>query len=260
MSVAVAITATVQDVWPPRILITLTGLIVGDGIQLYREVDGVRTAVRAGWSSAVTDTSFARVDAELPFGVPVSYVADVSGVEYATAAVTHVLPGGKVALTDAITGHAAEVVILAWPDRTFDRKSTTYQVGGRNVVVAGELVQPTGAVELFVETTSARDNLAALLRDATEATVQVRQPGGYDGVDSYLSVTRLVERRWSQDGTDQRRVFALDVSEVEGWAPTLEASGYSLQDLADVYLGLTLADLAGDYATLLTLAQAELGV
>jgi hypothetical protein len=37
----------------------------------------------------------------------------------------------------------------------------------------------------------------------------------------------------------------------------LLSRGYTLQDVADAYTGLTLADLAGDYATLLLLAQGD---
>ncbi|WP_420123209.1 hypothetical protein, partial [Nakamurella sp.] len=224
------ISATAQDSWPPRVLVSVTGLTLGDSIALFRVAGGERTAVRAGASDAVTDTSFLRTDAELPFGTPVSYVAVVNdNTEYATSAATYSLPGGKVAVTDAITGNAAEVVILAWDEKTRERQSTVFRVGGRNVVVSGQLGQPTGELELFTDTTTARDDLDAVLVDATEGVVQIRQPGGYDGVDSYLSVTGAAERRWSQDGSDQRRVWALRVVEVEGWAPLLEAQGVTLQ-------------------------------
>lgn len=232
---AVAITATEQDSWPPRVLVSVTGLTVGDGIAVYRVVGGERTPVRAGESIAV-DTSFLRIDAELPFGQPVSYLAVVNDDdEYATGPVTYVLPGGKVAITDAISGDSAEVVILAWDGKAYQRQASVFRVGGRNVVVSGELGMFEGTVELYTETTSARDAVMSLAGSATEGVVQVRQPGGYDGVDSYLAVLGVNDRRWSQDGSDQRRVISVDVAEVEGWAPALEARGYTLQDIADAY-------------------------
>ncbi|RKN38448.1 carbohydrate binding domain-containing protein [Micromonospora endolithica] len=231
-----AIAADAQDTWPPRVLVTVTGLTVGDAISVYRVADGVRTLVRAGSVAAVGDVSFLRTDAELPFGVPVSYVAIVNGSsEYATTAVTYSLPGGRVALSDAISGAAAEVVILAWPDRIRDRDSTVFRVGGRTVVVSGDLGQPTGAVELFCDTTAAVRAVADLAESATGGVVQIRQPGGYDGVDSHVAVLSATERRWSQDGSDQRRIIVWSVAETQPWASALEARGTTLQDIADVY-------------------------
>ena len=254
----VALAATEQDVWPPRVLLSLTGLTVTDAVELYRETGGERTLVRAGTDDSVSDTSFLRVDAELPFGVPVTYVAVVNGAdEYTAGPDTYTLPGGKVALSDAISGLAAESVILSWPDKTYDRDASVFRVGGRNVVVSGDLGGFTSTIELLTESTSAVASVMELVAEATEGVVQIRQPGGYDGVDSYLAVTSATERRWSQDGSDDRRVVALAVTEVEGWAPALEARGFTLQDVADAYDGLTLDDLADDYATLLDLAEAD---
>jgi len=113
-------------------------------------------------------------------------------------------------------------------------------------------------VELLTETDSSRRTVAALMAGATEGTIQVRQGGGYDGVDCYLAVLADSERRFSQDGSDQRRLWTLRVAEVEGWAPYLEARGYTLADLDAAYTGLTLDDIETDYATLLAIAEADL--
>lgn len=255
---AATFTAVTQDAYPPRVLLSLTDLTLGDAVALYRVVSGARTAVRAGSSSSALDPSFLRIDAELPYGVPVSYVAVVNGVEYTTAAVVYTLTGGKVALSDAVGGISAEVTILAWPAKDYEPRSGTFQVGGRNVVVMGQVPGFTGQLDLFLETTSSLENVRALLDGATEGVVQIRQPGGYDGVDCYVAVTRSTVRRFSQDGSDPRRVVALDVTEVEGWAPALVAAGFTLQDIADTYTGLTLTDISNDFASLLLLAQADL--
>jgi hypothetical protein len=221
-------------------------------------VGGERTAVRAGADDSVTDPAFVRVDAELPFGVPVHYVAVVNDdQEFATSPVTYVLPGGKVVVTDAITGAAAETVIVSWPDQVYDRQSSVFKVGGRNVAVVGDLGMATGDIELYTEQTSSHNTLMELLRTATEGVVQIRQPGGYDGIDSYQSVLGVTVRRYSQDGSDPRRTHVVRAAEVEGWAPALEATGFTLGDIADAYDGLTLNDLAADYATLLALAQGD---
>lgn len=253
-----AITAVEQDVYPPRVLVSVTNLIVGDAVEVYRVVSGVRTLVRAGSDESVVDPSFLRIDAEIPFGVPVSYVAVVEGMEISTNAFTYTLPGGKVAVSDAVTGLSAEVVIMSWPDKEYEPRTSLFKPGNRNVVVSGPLGMFTSQIELFIQTTSSLENLMDLLAAATENTVQIRQPGGYDGIDCYVAILGATPRRFSQDGSDERRRVVLSVAEVEGWAPELEATGYTYADLENAYTGLTYADLAGDYTTYLTLAQAEL--
>lgn len=261
---AVAITVTEQDVWPTRVLVSVTGLTVtgsADSVDVYRETGGERTAVRGGSTAAVTDPSFLVVDAELPFGVPIKYIAVVDGTtEYSTSLTTYTLDGGNVALTDAINGEAAEVVILAWDEKRLQRQATVFKVGGRNVVISGDLGMFEGDVELYTETTSSRDSLMSLLESATEGVIQIRQSydKAYDGVDSYVSVLGVAERRYSQDGSDPRRIFTLSVAEVESWAPLLHAQGFTYADLEAAYTGLTYANLASNYATYLALAQADL--
>lgn len=255
-----AITTTEQDVYPPRVLVSVTGLTVGDDVEIFRSVAGARTAVRAGTFAGVTDTAVLALDAELPFGVPVTWVAVVNGVdEYTAGPATYTLPGGKVALSDAISGAAAEVVVLSWPERARRRQSSVFPVGGRSVVVAGELGGFESTIELVATAYSSVQQVLSLLEVATQAIVQLRQPGGYDGVDCYVAVLGVTERRWSQDGTDERRVLVLQVVETDPWADGLEAQGYSYADLDGVYTGLTYADLAVDFGSYLELAQADLG-
>ncbi len=256
---AASISVLEQDVYPPRVLVTVSGLTPGDDVAVYRAVDATRTLVRAGTGTDVTDPAFLTVDAELPFGVPVYYIAVVNDVaEYASAPVTYTLPGGKVAITDAITGLAAEAVILSWPEKEYARPASTFKVGGRNVVIAGDLGMFEGTIELFFEAYSSGQNLFALLAAATEGIVQVRRPtDAYDGVDCYVAVLAARERRFSQDGSDGRRTWVLEVAEVEAWSSGLAALGFTYADLEAAYTGLTYADLAGDYGTYLDLAQAD---
>jgi hypothetical protein len=253
---AVAITATEQDAWPVRMLVTATGLDAGDLVDVDRVEGATRTAVRGGDQVTASDPSLVLVDAELPFGTAVSYTLTVDGVDLATTATaSHTLVGGKVAVTDAIEGSAAEVVILAWPDRSRSRVASSYVVGGRTVVVSGPLGDPTGQVELWTDTDVGRTTLLAVLSGATSGVVQLRQAGAYPGVDHYCAVTEVREARASQDGTDPRRRWVLTIAEVQPWADTYTARGSTLADVDAAYTGLTLADLAGDYTTLLAVAQ-----
>lgn len=258
---AAAIAISEQSTWPPRVLVTVTDLTLGDSVVVYREVEGERTELRAGSSAEVTDTSFLVLDAELPFGVPVSYVAVVNdAAEYASATATYTLSGGNVAVTDAVTGLSSEVKIQDWPSKDYERKSTKFAVGGRSVVVASGFTMFSSEITLFTETTSQGGNLEDLLRNATEGTIQIRSASGNPDTEGYVVVTGFRKERYDRhDSSDQRRLWVLDAEEVESWAPEQEAAGYSYADLDTQYAGQTYADLAGDYATYLALATAELG-
>jgi hypothetical protein len=260
VNAAPGISVLEQDVFPPRVLVTVTGLTVGDDVAIYRVVAGERTLIRAGSTASATDVAFLRVDAELPFGVPVSYVAVVGDMEVSTAPVTYDLPGGRVALSDAISGAAAEAVIGAWPERRYDRQGSVLKPGARNVVVLDAVGQFESEIELLTETDAQRESMLVLFRTATAGIVQLRSPDAsiYLGVDCFIAVLTFNERRFSQDGTDPRRLWTLQVAEVDGWASGLEATGFTYADLEAAYTGLTYATLAADYATYLALAQADL--
>lgn len=260
----VAITINEQAVWPPRTQVVLTGLTVGDSVTVYRVVAGQRTEIR-GAVDAVADTSLVLVDAELPFGVPVSYVAVVEGTnEYASSGVTYALPGGKVAITDAISGLAAEVLLLADGGKTYARNSARMRVGGRNVVVTNPSGQAEGSYELLTETSTALENLQALLAGSTEATVQIRQPGAYaptgdpyDGVDAYLTVDQWVIDRVSQDGSDPKRKITIQYAETEGWSLALLTRAFTYQNVQDAYPSATYQDLLTDFPTYLDFVQGD---
>lgn len=256
----VAINAVEIDVYPPRVSVAVTGLTLGNQLEIFREVTGVRTQIRGGYVFEATDTGYVRVDAELPFGVNVRYIAVVNGVnEYTTSSTSYTLPGGKVALSDAITGLSAEVVIMSAGGRVTSRDSARFRAGGRNLVVTAPFGQGEGTYELYCETTVARDNLLALLTAATEGVMQIRQPltGTYDGVDAYLAVDRYTETRWSQDGSDPRRLVTIEFAEVSGWAADLLARGFTYGEVEAFYSGIDYATAAGDYATYLDALQGD---
>lgn len=259
---AAAIAVQTLDLFPPRTQVTVTTLTPGDDVAVYRIVAGQRTLLRAGTGTDVTDPSFLVVDGELPFGVPVSYVAVVNDVaEYTTGATTYTLPGGKAVLTDAVTGLSAAAVILAWDEKAYDKRATVFQVGGRNVVVSAELGMFTASVELFFDVYSSGQNFKALMANATEGVFQIRTPSPvYAGVDSYVAVVSARERRWSQDGSDPRRTWTVEVAETEAWAAELEALGFTYQNVEDYYAPTgTYADAAAEFATYLAAEQGDYG-
>jgi len=256
-----------QDTWPPRILVIVTGLIFygATSITIYREVAGVRTLLRGADNVATGGQDvFVRDDAELPFGIPVRYVAIIStptgDVEVGSAPITVTIE--KVAITDAISGAAIQTVILAWPEKAHSRKASSFQVGGRTVVVSGQRSGFISTIDLVIETDSARENMDALLRGATSGIIQIRQDGGYGGVDSYVAVLGDSETRWSQDGSDPRRRWSLDVVQVEPWASTMQTRGWTLEDLANALDGETMLsyDTETPGTTLLDIALWDLGL
>lgn len=260
----VAITPTVQDTWPPRVALAVTGLTPGDQVTVYRSVVGGQTAVRGADGVDVDATSFVVTDAELPFGVPVTWLAWVNGTQVATTATdSYPLDGGKVALSDAITGLAAEVVIGAWPSKRRERRATSFALttlagSGYNVVVSGPLGQAGGQLEVATTTESDADSLVALVENTTGGVVQLRsatQPRN----NCYMAVLALEEVRFTQDGTDPERKWVLDYVEVPGWPVGLVAQNWTYDDLATAYTGGDYDALAGDFATYLDLAVADIG-
>jgi hypothetical protein len=257
---AASIAVQAQDAFPPRTLVTVSGLTNGDDVTVYRVVAGQRTALRAGSVSNTGSAAFLVVDGELPFGVPVSYVAVVNDTaEYSTSATTYTVPGGKVVLSDAITGLSAEGVIRAWDEKGYDRQASVFKVGGRNVVISGEFGMFTASIEFFFEAYSSGQNFKDLMAGATEGLFQIRRPtSAYDGVDCYVAVLAARERRFSQDGSDPRRTWVVDVAEVEAWAAEQEALGFTYQNVEDYYAPSgTYTTAEAEFATYLAAEQGD---
>jgi hypothetical protein len=253
----VALTLSVLNTYPPKVSIAASGLTPGTTATVYRTAAGSndRTPVRGANGVVLASDGFVVEDGEQPYGVELTYTLQIDGVDTAAQIVT--LQLDKVAISDAINGNAAEVVVTAWPEKQRTRNASTFQIAGRNVVVVGERGQFTSTLEVYTETEDARLNLLNVLDNATSGILQIRQGGAYMGVDAYVAVTGDIEKRWSQDGSDQRRTFSLDVVEVGPWADGLQTNGFTYQDVADAYTGLTYANLAADYPTYLALAQGD---
>ncbi len=255
-----AITVQSLNLFPPRTQISVTSMVINDALEIYRVVAGERTLLRNGKKDQVTDPSYVVVDGELPFGIPVKYEAVINGVAvYTSSTASYAPPGGKVILSDAVTGDASEFIITAWDEKAYDTPNSVFTVGGRNVVVIGQVGLFEATLRIYFDAYSSSTNFKALLTTATEGILQLRSPDSvkYEGVNSYLSIINAKEKRFSQDGSDPRREWELTVVETEAWSDGQIASGFTLQDIATKYAGLTLANYAADYPTLLAAAQAD---
>jgi hypothetical protein len=255
-----SLSLVVQTIYPDRVLLTVTGLVDGQVYSITRRVAGSteRVPVRGASEVVVTSDAAVKVDAEAPYGEELTYTLTVDGVDLESELITLTLSGGHVALSDAISGNAAEVVIYAWPEKRRERASSVFAVGGRNIVVSGQRGGFSGQIDSFVETDDSKNQVLNLLQNATSGIIQIRRPAPiYDGVDCYVSVQSDAEVRWSADGSDPRRIISLDVVETRPWAPALESSTFTYQDVADFYTGLTYADWSADYATYLDAAVGD---
>lgn len=252
-----AISVAVLDTYPERVSIAVSSLVIGDILTIYRTTpsNNTRVVVRGANAVVVGSDGFVVEDAEQPFGTLITYGITVNGSDVDSDTIYSALSGGKVAISDAINGNAAEVVVTAWPEKNRTRNASTFQVGGRNIVVMGERGQYTSTLEIFTETEDARLNFLNVLDNATSGILQIRQAGTYPGVDAYIAVTGDIEKRWSQDGSDERRTFSLDVAEVGPWADALVTSTSTYEDVANAYS--TYADLAAAYSTYLDMAQGD---
>lgn len=250
---------TLQSVYPNRVLVAATGLTAGQLVTVTRTPAGstARTSVRGLDNVEAVSDAIIKADAEAPFGVPLTYILTIDEGDSAAASIT--LSLDKVALSDAISGDGAEVVILAWPEKRIERNATVFAVGGRNIVVSGQVGGFASTIDVFVETDASKNNVLNLLVDATSGIIQLRSDQSLtsDGVDCYIVATSWNETRFSQDGSDERRIISLDATETTPWAPTLESSTFTLGDIAAAYSGGTLGDIAEDYATLLALAMGD---
>jgi hypothetical protein len=250
----------VSDTFPDTIRVSLGGLTSGQLVTVTRTPAGAtdRTVVRGFDEYTTLTTALVRTDAEAPFGVTLTYTLTIDELDSVSASTTISVTG--VVLSDAVSGDAAQAVILAWPDKRIERSVSVYPIGGRNIVVSGATGGFSSSIDLFTETDDSKNNVLNLLGNATSGIIQIRSDRSLtsDGVDCYVVPTSWAETRFSQDGSDERRVITMDVVESTPWANTLDSYVFDLGDIDLAYAGRTYADLAADYAGL-TLADLAVG-
>jgi phage replication-related protein YjqB (UPF0714/DUF867 family) len=256
------LTAAVQNAFPPRVLVELSGLAAAGiaSVTLYRQVAGVRTVLRGADGVDVTgDDVLLRTDGEEPFGVPVTYVADLvdgtgARAEVTTGPLTVTCPA-RFVISDAVTGLGAAVVVQTPLDKARTRDATTMNVGGRYVVISRPRSGFQTTLTVRTETEEDGDALNAVLANATEGVILLRAVPSLPRVDGYLAVPDDTESPTYYDGYTWWELTAV---QAEAWPAVLEAAGYTLQDLAGAFPG-TLQDINDNFATLLDIAVADLG-
>ncbi|GFH34285.1 hypothetical protein [Streptomyces pacificus] len=254
--------ATAQTVFPPRNLISVTGMASDDIVTatIERQVGTDRTAVRAATESDVTGSDvLLRIDAEQPFGLAVTYIATLTDStggqwELTSSAITSTVDTDVI--SDAVRGIGAAVRLKAPFSKTRTRDAATFNIGGRLVVVGRRRSQPTTTATAETATDSAGDALDETLADATEGVILIRARASMPRLDGHYAVVSDEEAPTWYDG---HRLWTLELVRVEAWPDVLEAAGFTLQDIADNFE--TLADLADTFTpgTLLDIALFDFG-
>ncbi|MEU4168857.1 hypothetical protein AB0F46_18515 [Streptomyces sp. NPDC026665] len=255
------IAVSAQSVFPPRNLVSATGLTGDDivTISLLRLAGGDLEPVRAATSVDVTgQASFLRVDAEQPFGIALTYSAvltDVNGNQWTVTASPITSTVTSDVISDAIRGVGAAVKFESPLDWKRDRDATTFNVNGRLIVVGKPRSARSGTLVVRVESDDDGDALNEMLDAATEGTILVRKQVSLPRLDGTYAFTDDTE---SPTWFDEYRWFSLTVAKVDDWPDVMEAAGFTLADIAANFS--TLADIAAFFTTnLLAIAQYDFG-
>ncbi len=265
-----AITLVEQTVFPPRVQISVSGMLGEqvDSLTVYREVDSIRTVVRAldGFVATGLDAAV-RVDGEFPFGKSITYVAeftDSTGIRFEEESSPITVNVNDVILSDAILGIGVGTRIYEWTEKHHSREYSKFVVGNGRVVIvsSGDRQLPSSTLVLRVDTDNEREDLDTLLQQATAGTILIRQPGQFEDIDAYVVVLEDTNIRINpKDASEPMRLWQMEVQEVTSWTANLEAAGFTIQDIEDAYEGGTFQDLADDFfgQTLLDVATFDWG-
>lgn len=257
----ISITASVQNVFPPRVLISVTGLTTAGitTVTLYRQADTARTAVRAASAVDVSgQAALLRIDGEQPFGIALTYVAALTDGTGARAEITSNAVTCTVTsdvISDAIRGVGAAVKVespLGWKR---DRSATSFNVNGRIIVQGRPRSAKSATITVRTETDDAGDALNELLDSATEGTFLLRKQTSLTRLDGTYA---LLDDQEDPNWYDEYRWWQLNVVQSDDWPDAMEAAGFTLQDIADNFT--TLQDIADAFpGTLLDIALHDFG-
>lgn len=267
---AVAITAQLYGSQTPQaVLVTVTGLAGVDSVNVWREPpSSARRIVRGGLDVDSPPSTLLLVDVEPELGRPLVYVAEYfpAGnpvpVEVSAAPVTVPdLPGGRHhVLSDPYSGDAVLVDVLYDDDeRVQAARVSLMQAQGSAYPVAITDVRTvdTGNLSAFTRDRTETLQLVALLADGRPVVSRHSNDGCDIPAGEVLAILDASRSRRTRQG-DRR--WSLPFQAIDTPDPTLVLTLTTLADLAALYTGKTLTDLAGDFPTLLALAQDDLGV
>lgn len=228
---------------------------------ITRDAPGESVSVYLGGPNT---SALSIVDDTAPLGVPVVYHLSVvypTSTVYVDAGPVSITGTTGCYLTNPASGVTLRVEISTWPSRKRDARQAVLAVLDRPdpIGLTDRHSTPAGVWTLISRSDAYSADLTALLTD--QAVVILRtQPDS-----SIVSCTALVgdidERRYSDSGADQRRLFDVAVQEIAPLPATAFPLNATLGGLA-VYGTppiATLTDLANLRPTLVQLSQIETG-
>lgn len=241
------IQASVIDASPPFVRVVVDGQTAPEW-SVWR-VQGAQTSLIRG-GSALVGSGNVLDDTEAPFSEPLSYRvldnADESTVEESGEVV--LVAGGYVWLTDPLGRAGVQVEADSWPELEHPFFGGVFRTIGRNtpVVVSGARTAPSGTLEASTQTAAQRASLLGLLGPSEPFQLRASCPEVWRGYWVALDVT---ERRVSNSGSDARRIWDLNLQQVDRPDPDLVPTIDTLWDLDQ-----SLGDTPGT-GTLLLLSQ-----
>ena len=117
--------------------------------------------------------------------------------------------------------------VQQWPDRTFDRTTSTLAVVGSGdpVVIYDSLRRASSTITLLTRTKADYQALNALVGANQPLTLNAPCDAVHpDGTFAFV-VLQATPRRYSNNGADWRFLWDLDIQEVPDTAPTLLGAG-----------------------------------
>lgn len=258
-----AITATITAASPVpnvQIDITIDTPATVTGWTVYRDTAAGSVAV---WIGSTSSGAMSLVDYTCPLAVPVTYRLVVTRNPYAQESVSAapVTITGAVGcfLTDPASGKTLSVNLMEWPERTHRARQTFVDVLNRSdpIGLSDVHATPSGDWLLYTATAAALAALKEVLLTVAGVTVLRTQP-----TSSIPSVTVVVgevsERRYTNVGTDQRRLIDVAIQEIAPIPGSASPLPSTLLGLSTVD-GSTLGSLSQFRATLLQLSQVPTG-
>jgi hypothetical protein len=266
MSVAIAVELFGTKT-PPPVLVTVTGLLPGDVVNVTRECSGEPTEPVRGAvdRTGISGDALVTIDPQPQLGRLLVYVANVEHddgtSEQVSTSITVPDPGRHV-LSDPFGAAAVLVDVVATPDERKQalRASVLRPAGRRRPVVIADVRQDDeGELTVYTRDRVETAQLVALLAAGTPVVSRRTTAATADlpGTET-LIVTDATRARRSLAGD---RVWQLPFAVVDLPDPALAVSLVSLGDIADYYGPTgTLAELATDYpGTLLDVARSDFG-
>ena len=228
---------------------------------VYRETPDEVVPIR---TQATTSGAETFIDYMAPLGVPIFYRLVITYTSPATS--PYSVTDGPVTitgttgcfLTSPATGATLRTTLATWPDQTFEERQAVLEVLARPdpVVLSDVHTTAAGQWTFYTATDTERRALLDLLRAQRIVVLRSQPTASIDTVTA--AVGRIVERRYSGAGWDQRRWIEVDHQVIGSLPATTLPYPASLDGLNRMVPG-TLADLNGLRATLLQLSMVETG-